>query len=446
MEESYANTRSVERATAAEVIAIRPGLPLNGTVRVDGSKNAALPLLAAAAVLGTPVRLSNLPGSSDVHVMIALLRAAGLDVTWLLGSADSALITPGGSRGPASELLAAASGIRASYYLVPVLVALHGRARLPWPGGCRIGDRGMEQHFRVYEAFGDRCTSHRQGYAVTMARSSQGLVSLALPFRSRGATIAAILRAVASEQELRLATPNLSPEVLSVLGALRTVGWSFDTRRELLTLVPPSHPAEDTSSWSVPGDKIEAGTLACAVAATGGTARIEGIRNRDVSPALVQLRRAGVTITDEQDAVVVDAQEIRPADRPMRASASLSPDGLDADFEPSLLALALGVPGAHAFADTINPGRHANLIPQLRSMGADIEEISPTQCRFAGPQRLSGAGVETTDIRTGAALLIAGLTADGITTLGGLEQLRRGHADLPGKLRSLGADICEVTP
>lgn len=446
MESHYLNARGAAPTTAAEVIAIRPGLPLNGTVAVDGSKNAALPLLAAAAVLGRPMQLSNLPDSTDVNVMITLLRAAGLDVAWLPGCADTALIAPGHVRRTASDLSATASRIRASYYLVPALVALHGRARLPWPGGCRIGDRGMEQHFRVYEAFGDRCTSDQQGYAVEMGPPHRGTVSVALPFRSRGATVAAILRAVASAQELRLATPNLSPEVRGVLDALGTVGWSLDVHHELLVLAPPSHPAEGVSCWSVPGDKIEAGTLACAVAATGGSARIEGIRSRDVAPALAQLRRAYVTITEEQDAIVVDAREIRPADRPMHASASLSPDGLDADFEPSLLALALGVTGTHAFADTINPGRHANLIPQLRSMGADIEEISPTQCRFTGPQRLTGTGVETTDIRTGAALLIAGLTAHGITTLGGLEQLRRGHADLPGKLRSLGADICEVTP
>ncbi|RBL80257.1 UDP-N-acetylglucosamine 1-carboxyvinyltransferase, partial [Streptomyces cavourensis] len=115
-----------------------------------------------------------------------------------------------------------------------------------------------------------------------------------------------------------------------------------------------------------------------------------------------------------------------------------------ADFEPALVALTLGLPGTHLFADTINPGRHSNLVPQLAVLGARIEQISPTQCRLTGPQHLIGAGVESTDIRTGSALLIAGLTARGVTTLGGLQQLRRGHANLPTKLRALGADICEV--
>lgn len=110
------------------------------------------------------------------------------------------------------------------------------------------------------------------------------------------------------------------------------------------------------------------------------------------------------------------------------------------------MALALGQPGTHLFSDSINPGRHGNLLPQLARLGAKIEEISPTECRLTGPQRLTGAGVEATDIRTGSALMVAALTARGITTLGGVDQLRRGHADLPGKLLHLGADICEVAP
>lgn len=446
MEPQYLNPQGARPTMAAEVIAIRPGPPLEGTVAVDGSKNAALPLLAAAAALGGPVRISSLPDSTDVHVMVMLLREAGLDVVGAPDGAGALVITPGKERRATSDLLTAAGRIRASYYLVPALIALHGRARLPWPGGCRIGDRGMEQHFRVYEAFGDRCTSERQGYAVERANSCEGTVAVALPFRSRGATIAAILRSLVSAQELRLSTPNLSPEVLCVLNALGTTGWSFSLDRTLLVLTPPSPPVEGMSTWSVPGDKIEAGTLACAVAASGGTARIEGVRSDDVAPVLEHLRRAGVAVTAERDAITVDASALPSVESSLRASASLSPEGLDADFEPALLSLALGVPGNHAFADTINPGRHSNLIPQLRSMGAEIEEVSPTQCRFTGPQQLTGAGVETTDIRTGAALLIAGLTARGITTLGGLEQLRRGHADLPGKLQALGADICEVTP
>jgi len=134
-----------------------------------------------------------------------------------------------------------------------------------------------------------------------------------------------------------------------------------------------------------------------------------------------------------------------PSGRSLQAIASLAPDGLDADFEPGLMALSLGLPGTHVFADDINPGRHGNLVPQLARLGAAIEVLSDTQCRLTGPQRLTGASVDATDIRTGSALLIAALSARGSTTVTGIRQLRRGHADLPGKLRTLGAAINGAT-
>ncbi|MFC5957755.1 UDP-N-acetylglucosamine 1-carboxyvinyltransferase [Streptomyces pratens] len=429
---------------AAEVIAVRPGAPLTGSVTVDGSKNAALPLLATAAALGHPVRLSNIPANTDVQIMLALLQQAGWHVAQPVGKPTTAVILPTGNRHTHPHLPQAAH-IRASYYLVPALLARHGEARLPWPGGCRIGARGMDLHFKVYEAFGDRSIVDDTGYRVEVATLRTGTVSLVLPFRSRGATVAAMLRAVTTGRPLRLGEPNLSPEVLCVLEALHTAGWETRACERLLILSPPSSAPND-AAWVVPGDKVEAGTLACAVAVTGGSARIEGTRSDDLGPLVAALHRLGISASSEANTLTVNVQDGRVASRPLRAIASLSPGGLDADFEPPLMALSLGLPGTHLFADAINPGRHGNLLPQLARLGAVIEEISPTECRLTGPQRLTGTGVEATDIRTGSALMVAGLTAQGVTTLGGLDQLRRGHADLPGKLHALGADICEVTP
>ncbi|MFE6826922.1 UDP-N-acetylglucosamine 1-carboxyvinyltransferase [Streptomyces sp. NPDC057690] len=432
-------------AVAAEVIAVRPGPPLSGAVAVDGSKNAALPLLATAAALGRPVRLGNIPANTDVQIMQALLQQAGWHVAHPAGEPTSAVVLPTESQRTHPDL-AQAAHIRASYYLVPALLARHGAARLPWPGGCRIGARGMELHFKVYEAFGDRTVLDDSGYRVEAVMPHTGTVSLVLPFRSRGATVAAVLRAVTTGRPLRLGGPNLSPEVLCVLDALDAVGWEIWVGEDVLTLSPPSSGQGNAVVWEVPGDKIEAGTLACAVAATRGEACIRGVGGRDVGPLVLALTQLGIPADVEGGALSVRAQDAKSAGRPLRAIASLSPGGLDADFEPPLMALALGLPGTHLFADAINPGRHGNLLPQLARLGAKIEEISPTECRLTGPQRLTGAGVEATDIRTGSALMVAGLTARGVTTVGGLDQLRRGHADLPGKLRALGADICEVTP
>lgn len=430
---------------AAEVVAVRPSVPLAGAVTVDGSKNAALPLLAAAAAMHRPVHLSNVPANTDVGTMLTLLQQSGWHAARPVSDPHTMVILPSDKRRPDPDPEVAAR-IRASYYLVPALLGAYGRARLPWPGGCAIGERGMEQHFKVYERFGDRSTVDDRGYLVEAATGGRGTVSIMLPFRSRGASIAAVLRTVVAGRPLRLGQPNLSPEVLSVVEALRISGWECRVSEAVLTLQPPRSVSGEEIAWRVPGDKIEAGTLACAVAVTGGNAHIHGVRRDDITPLITALRWLGIPADAEDGTLTVQAQDAQPTGRPLRAIASLSPGGLDADFEPPLLALALTLPGTHLFADDINPGRHRNLLPQLARLGATIDELSPTQCRFAGPQQLTGAGVETTDIRTGSALLIAGLTARGVTTLGGLEQLRRGHADLPVKLHALGADICEVIP
>ncbi|MEV8018093.1 UDP-N-acetylglucosamine 1-carboxyvinyltransferase [Streptomyces sp. NPDC086554] len=427
------------------MVAVRPSNPLAGAVTVDGSKNAALPLLAAAAAMHRPVHLSNVPANTDVETMVTLLQQAGWHAARPVSDPHTVVILSSDKPQPDPDPEVAAR-IRASYYLVPALLGASGRAHLPWPGGCDIGERGMEQHFKVYERFGDRTAVDDHGYLVEAAAGGHETVSITLPFRSRGASIAALLRAVVAGRPLRLGQPNLSPEVLSVVGALRTAGWECRINDAVLALHPPRSVSGETIAWRVPGDKIEAGTLACAVAVSGGNADILGVRSDDVAPLVNALRWLGVPADAEDGTLAVRAQDAQPTGRPLRAIASLSPGGLDADFEPPLIALALTLPGTHLFADDINPGRHGNLLPQLARLGAEIHELSSTQCRFTGPQQLTGAGVEATDIRTGSALLIAGLTARGVTTLGGLEQLRRGHADLPVKLHALGADICEVIP
>ncbi|ROR46484.1 UDP-N-acetylglucosamine 1-carboxyvinyltransferase [Kitasatospora cineracea] len=428
---------------AGPSITVRPGRPLAGAVRVDGSKNAALPLLAAAAAVRRPVTLDNVPDSTDVQLMLTLLQRAGNCLTRPVSAPRAVALAPVEDRTRLSHLTEAAR-IRASYYLVPSLLATYGQAQLPWPGGCRIGERGMDLHFKVYEAFGDEVETGDAGYRVATAAGRAGQVAIELPFRSRGASVVAVLRAVAGDRRLLLGSPNLSPEFTGVLDFLRQGGWRADLGENRLVLEPPSVTSGADLSWTVPGDKIEAGTLACAIAATGGSGRIEGVHGLDTAPVVRALNRLGIPAIAEPEALVLPGGGT-PSGKPLSAVASLDPDGLDADFEPALLALALGLPGTHRFADAVNPGRHHNLLSQLRALGAEFEEISSTECHLTGPQRLTGTAVRATDIRTGTALLIAGLTARGTTTVSGLDQLRRGHADLPGKLRALGADITEAT-
>ncbi|MFI6713579.1 hypothetical protein ACIBF7_44640 [Nonomuraea sp. NPDC050478] len=427
--------------------AVSGGRRLSGTVAVDGSKNGALPLLAAAAALSRTVTVTHLPACRDVTTMTRLLRAAGTRTEPLPGEPGTLRITPAPDlAGEADWALAAL--IRASYYLVPALLAC-GRAVLPWPGGCSVGERGMELHLAVYEAFGDTVRTDARGYRITPARSaSLTPVEITLPFPSRGATVVALLRALVAGRALLLRTPNTSPEVTSLVAALGQAGHQVTFQEGQLSMRPSAATTfTGPVRWQVPGDKIEAGTLLCALAATGGDGHVTGVDPDHLRPLLNLLTELGFAPAARGKGVGLAAPATLSG-APMRAIASLASlaesDCLDADFEPPLMALALTLPGRHTFADEINPGRHANLLPQLRRLGAVITETSPMTCHLRGPQRLSGAEVVATDIRTGSALLLAALTARGTTRIDGLDQVQRGHADLPGKLRSLGADITSV--
>ncbi len=311
--------------SVADVIAIRPGPPLIGTVRVDGSKNAALPLIATAAAVRRLVHLGNVPQCQDVRTMIGLLQRCGYNVARSASNPEEVVILPVSGDDPTAEL-AEAAAIRASYYLVPALLAAFGHARLPWPGGCPVGERGMDLHFRVYEAFGDRVLLDSSGYQVIKADLRSDLVTIVLPFRSRGATVAAVLRAVIDRCHLTVEHPNLSPEVMETLAFLRAAGWEAHADEDELCLAPVHVEGDAPLAWEVPGDKVEAVTLACAIAVTGGSAQIRGVRAADVRPATEAFAWLGIPAHAGADTVTVQGHDTQLTGQPLRAIASLAPE------------------------------------------------------------------------------------------------------------------------
>ncbi|MGI5293050.1 hypothetical protein ACQEVF_58420 [Nonomuraea polychroma] len=424
-------------------LAVRGGRVLSGTATVGGSTDAALPLVAAAAVMDRPVTLTNLPASSDVEAMCKLIKATGSQVVIARDEANARHVVPTSARvrRPNREL---AARIRGSYYLPPALLT-RGVAELPWPGGCDAGDCGMELHVEVYEAFGDTMETSGDGYRVTAAACQPCTpVEITLPFPSRGTTVVALLRALAARRPLVLRTPNMSPEVAELVQALNSSGHhaAFQSDGTLAFTPGVTHAAR----WKVPGDRIEAGTLLCALAMTGGHGRILGVDPDHLTPLIELLAKVGIPVKAISNGVELSA-DVQLTGTPISALATrdcrATADDLDADFGPALMALALTLPGIHSFADENHPGWHANLLPQLRRLGAVVTEDSVTACQVSGPHTLIGTHVEASDIRTGSTLLIAGLVSEGTTVVSGLSRLRRGEADLPGKLRSLGADIAD---
>jgi UDP-N-acetylglucosamine 1-carboxyvinyltransferase len=341
---------ALARTRIPDTVQVRGGLPLSGETWVDGSKNAALPLLAAAATLPAgPVDLERVPACADVRVMTSLLARAG----WQVRARGAGRIQVR-MEGPGliQPELAGASRIRASYYLVPGLIAAFGSTSLPWPGGCSVGERGMDLHFAVYEAFGDSTETSPAGYVVRACGGrGRGTVRISLPFRSRGATVAALLRAVAADRPVVISNPNLSAELQALYRALAQAGYAMEVTAGLVSMQPGDRAGP--IRWTVPGDKIEAGTLACAIAATGGSGRICGVRPGDVAPLVAALRLLGIpaAATTEDGGTLDIPAEWQASGRPLVAYASLEPCGLDADWEPGLLALAIGLPGCHRFSE-----------------------------------------------------------------------------------------------
>ncbi|GAA3749054.1 hypothetical protein [Salinactinospora qingdaonensis] len=408
------------------------------TVTPTPSKNAGLPLLAAAPCVGVPVLVHSVPSSTDIRTLVELMQTAGLSVAI---EGRSLVSSPEHARGMVGDLSSAVR-IRASYYLVPALLGAYGRADLPWPGGCDIGQRAMDLHFWVYAAFGDSSTTGIGGYTVE-AGSAVGTVRIELPFRSRGATVAAALRAVVARRRLVLVWPNRSPEVETLVNALNLAGYPavFDDD----TLYLEGDAAPTAAQWRVPGDKIEIGTLLCAAAATGGRVRIGAVEPAHLGSFVPALHTLGFDAVTGIGTVELDASRTGlSAD--LVAVADLEPGGLDADFEPLLMVLALGRAGHHLFGDAINPGRHGHLLPQLARFGAHITTESAVRCRLRGPQALRPAQARATDIRTGVAVLLAALVAPGESRIEGLAQVARGHEDLLGVLSSLGAYIQHEVP
>lgn len=422
-----------ERAT----VAITGGRKLAAReVAVDGASGAALAMLAAAAATRQVVELANLPRSGDVLAITSLIEACGWSVTT---SADRTRIEPSGA--PAREMHAAGN-VRASGWLVPALLGACGLAEMPWPGGDPIADRAMDLIFKVYEAFGDHCVKNETGYRVT-AGSPPARAEISLPYPSRGATIAALARAASTASTtVVIDNPNTSAETMAVFDALSGLAWDGHWSARRLTLIP-REPAAGAAHWTVPGDSAQAATLACALLVTGGSGDITGVPARAMTEFCGAVARVGYFVEPDGDRLYVRPTERSRQRRWTGIEARTGPDprGLPAEVEPLLMALALGCAGVHTFRDEINPGRHPTLIPQLAALGADIIEHSPSEASLHGPQHLVGAPVAVRDKCGGAALMIAALAAEGTTTIIGVEHVRRGYADLPGKLAGLGAEI-----
>jgi UDP-N-acetylglucosamine 1-carboxyvinyltransferase len=415
-----------------DMMVIRGGKPLEGTVQAGGSKNAALPMMAAALLAEGRTRLRNVPDLMDIRTMSMLLRTLGAEVERKGDALEIEVKDESGIEAPYDIMRT----MRAGICVMGPLLARRRRARISQPGGCAIGSRPVDLHVRGLAALGARIRTEHGYLECSVPRGLKGReLYLGGPFGSTvlgtanvlmAATLArgtTIIEAAACEPEVR----NLA-EMLVAMGArINGIG----TPRIEITGVDRLHAV----SFDVIPDRIEAGTLLMAGAATGGRVTVRDARWNHLMAPLHKLQEMGVKVTRDNDSVtVVGRKRFKPVD-----VTTLAFPGYPTDLQAQLMALLCLTDGISVVTEKIFPDRFMH-VAELNRMGADIRKEN-NMAVVHGVRRLSGAPVMASDLRASAALVLAGLIADGETEVRRIYHLDRGYENLDVKLRKLGADI-----
>jgi len=404
------------------------GARLAGTVRVSGAKNSALKLMAASLLAPGVSMVRNVPRIRDSEVMADLLRHVGIGVTLADGIATLDATRIADVEEP-DEL---AGQIRASIVMLGPLLARTGRARVALPGGDNIGARTVELHVRGLERMGATVLSEH-GVLIADAPALRG-ASITLDYPSVTATENLLLAAVLARGTTVLDNAAREPEIADLAEFLRSMGADLEgagTSTIRITGVPDLRPAEHAA---IP-DRIEVGTWAAAAVATLGDVRIANARPAHLELFLTKLADAGAEVTIDDDGLRVR--------QPVRARSmdlvTLPHPGIATDFQPILLAMLATADGTSIVTENVFEARFL-YVDELRRMGADIR-TEGHHAVIRGVPRLSAAPVRALDIRAGAAMVIAALTAEGVTRIDDVHHLDRGYEDLERKLTTLGADV-----
>ena len=415
-----------------DAFVVRRSPRLSGEITVSGAKNSALKLLAAALLAEGTSRLRNVPDIADIDSMIAMLEHLGVSVGGHAG--EDLSITVGADIGQETPPELAAR-LRASLVLLGPLVGRERRARLAQPGGCNLGNRSIDMHLSGLASMGAEIEVGPD-WIELRARRLRG-ADIDLEYASVGATENLMLAAVLADGVTTISNAAREPEIVDLaiflqkMGAEITgMGTSDIVIRGMRELRPVDH--------SVVGDRIEAGTYAVAAAITGGRVTIRGVDPAFLRLPLAKLVAAGVAVDELSDGFTVDGSGRLVA----TDIATLPFPGCPTDLQPQFIVLLSQAQGTSMVTENVYDGRFG-IVDQLRSMGADID-LEGHHAIVRGPRQLIGGHVVSTDLRAGAALVLAGLVAEGTTVVAEPRHIDRGYADFAGRLRSLGADVERV--
>lgn len=416
-----------------ERLIVKGGNRLVGTVKTSGAKNAVLPIIAASILGTSPSRLDEIPALEDVRTICAVLECLGIKV-------DAS--EPHTLKIDSREIISCEApyelvrSMRASFLVMGPLLARKGYARISQPGGCAIGTRPIDLHLKGFEALGVKI---EQGHGYIEASAPEGMTgaNIYLDFPSVGATENIMMAAAMANGTTVLENPAEEPEIVDLANYLNQMGARVrGAGTNVITIegVSELHGVQH----SVIPDRIEAGTYMIAAAMTGGDVIIENVLPEHQKPLIAKLREAGALVEEDIDRIhVVGSGKLKAVD-----IKTLPYPGFPTDMQAQMMAMLSVAEGRSKITETVFENRFMHVV-ELNRMGANIT----TEGRSAvitGPAHLTGCTVRATDLRAGAAMILAGLVAEGATEICDIYHIDRGYEEIAAKLTRLGADIKRV--
>lgn len=408
---------------------INGGKRLTGTVEISGAKNAAVAIIPAAILADGPCTLFNVPEINDVSIDLRILTEMGAEVKIINKNAIRIDATHIRDMVVPYEM---ARSMRASYYFLSTMLNRFGRARVSMPGGCDLGDRPIDQHLKCFKALG---ANYSIEHGIVDIQADK-LIGTQIYFDrvTVGATINAILAACQAEGLTILENAAKEPHIVDLANFLNSMGADIMGAGTDVIKIRGVNRLHGTEYTIIP-DQIEAGTYMIAAAATKGDVIINNIIPKHLEPITSKLRKIGVIIEEHDDYLRVIGQE-----KYEKTTVKTMPHpGFPTDMQPQLTALLTMANGTSIVTESMFDNRF-RYVDELRRMGADIS-VDGKVAIIEGVEHLTGAPVKASDLRAGAALIIAGLSTEGITEIEDIYHIERGYEEMEVKLRNLGADI-----
>lgn len=416
-----------------EKILVEKSPPLKGTVRISGAKNAALPILAATLLGTEDIVLEDVPKLKDVQIMCEVLESLGSKVEYLEDNVlkiNSANIT---SYETKYELM---SKMRASFLVMGPLLARLGKTKNSMPGGCAIGSRPIDLHLKGFKALGATINVDH-GDIGAYADKLVGDV-IYLDFPSVGATENIMMAATMAEGETIIDNAAMEPEIVDLSNFLNKLGADIKGAGTSTIRIKGVKKLGGAFHQIIP-DRIEAGTFMVAAAISGGDVLVDNVINSHLKPVIAKLREAGCTVEEGSDSIRVTANsKLKAID-----IKTLPYPGFPTDMQAQFMALMTTLSGTSSVMETVFENRFMH-VEELKKMGAQIR-IDGRSAIITGVDEIKGAKVEASDLRAGAALVLAGIVADGTTEIGNIYHIDRGYDGIEEKFSKLGAIIYRKT-